>query len=110
MTVDLDKLDRNLFFLNKKIKFSLLTPVNTDQEKRKLMKDRTYDPQLQYKTSDIHFAALKKELIDLRFDDSILGKLLAYKRNDLLKTVLMLEHIGKERFTSSCLNLYGRPD
>lgn len=109
MDSDLDKLDRHLYFLNKKIKFSLVNPLNLEEEKKKVFKDSSYNPQLTYKVSPHSLFELRKELMNLHFDDSILGKLLHHKRNELLKTVMMLEHIGTPRFTACALNVYGRP-
>ncbi len=109
MDSDLDKLDRHLYFLNKKIKFSLVNPLNLEEEKKKVFADSSYNPKLVYKTSPYNLFDLRKELMELHFDDSLFGKLLHHKRNELLKTVMMLEHIGTPRFTACALNLYGRP-
>ncbi len=109
MGAHLDKLDRRLYFLNKKIKFYLVNPINTEQERKKVFADPTYNPQLQYRASPHHLFSIRRELSEMQFDDSIFGRLLHQKRNEWLKEVLMLEHVGTPRFTACSLNLYGRP-
>src|SRR3989344_3039426 len=106
---DLDKADREIFFLNKKIRFSLVNPVNIEKEKQKVMKDKMYNPRLVYQQPTGNNAAARKELGHLTFDESILGKLLHHKRNELLKMAYMLENRVTAKFTSCSLNLYGRP-
>lgn len=105
----IEKADRELYFFNKKIRFSVLNPLNVEQEMRKVMKDSSYNPQLKYQQPLPTFHEIKGKLVSLEVDDSIMGKLLHYRRNEFLKMVLMLENVGKDKFTSSSLNLYGKP-
>ena len=46
--MDLSKIDRELVFINKKAQPSNPTPVNFEEEKKKMMKDRFYNPQFKY--------------------------------------------------------------
>jgi uncharacterized protein (TIGR02421 family) len=109
MSADLDIVDRKLYLLNKNIKFGLINPINVDKEKKKLMKDRTYEPVLRYKQSTHSLFDIKRNLRLLQTDDSVLGKLLHYKRNEFLKVVHMLEHVGTPKLTPASLALHGRP-
>ena len=109
MSGDLEKFDRMVYLLNKKIRFRVVNPINVEKEKKKIMKDKTYNPQLQYKIFKNDLPDVRRELMKLHSDESILGRFLSCKRNEMLKMVFMLQSIGTPKFSSAALNMYGRP-
>lgn len=110
MSINLYTIDRKLLHLQKKLNhFSLLHPTNEQEEKKKTLEDNTYNPQFIYTKHPYNLPYIATQLMRIRTDESIMGKLLRDKRNELLKKVLLFHTIGKSKFTSSSLNLYGKP-
>jgi len=103
------KTDRELAFWFKKLIPSCTQPYNIEQEKKKIFKNKTYDPHFKYhKHSKIN--QIRNGLKKLKTDYSILGILLNQKRYELLKRLDLYEAVGTKLFTQKSIDLYGRPD
>jgi len=79
------------------------------REKEKIFKDRTYNPQLNYKPPRGNLVQIKKNLLKLRPDSSVIGQIFRQRIKELLSQVELLRNVGKPSITKYSLELYGKP-
>jgi uncharacterized protein (TIGR02421 family) len=106
--VDLERADRQLALLFPKVAGFQPSPLNLEQEKEKVLKDRTYNPKFEYNIQR-NFDIVKTELREIKTDNSVYGKLLKEKINELLIKIDLISNLGKSTFTKHSITLYGKP-
>ena len=102
--------DREIAFVHRKIRVSCTQPINAGIEKAKILKDKTYDPQLGFGVHQNDLSELREKLSKLKIDNSTLGKVLDARRVELLKIIEMLKAVGSDSFSQKAISVYGRPD
>jgi uncharacterized protein (TIGR02421 family) len=108
MLEDYHKIDNELFYFFKKI-FAYPRPINTHLENKKLMKDRSYNPQLRYEKYQPNLAQIKEKLEQIKIKKVGFGEILSKKRDELMDHCNLLMSIGTKSFTDYSINLYGKP-
>ena len=104
------RIDQEIAYNFKKILlFSSLQPTNVKKEKEKIFRDRTYNPQLKYSLPKTNLVQIRKNLLKLRTDSSIMGQLFRQRIKELLTQIDLLKNIGKPSITNYSLQLYGKP-
>lgn len=99
--------DRKLALLSHKINFYEINPVNVQKEKSLFLSHKDYNPQFKYKK--VNLESVREELLKLKPDNSVIGKLLKQKIEQELIMVDMLENRGNPSFTGHSVKLYGTP-
>lgn len=102
-------IDRQLAFIHKKISSSHNNPLNLEIEKKKVLKDKTYNPVFYYEKNNYNYEDFKKDLIKIKSDGSVFGKLLKNKAEELLKKIDLIKSVGSSSFSSNAIKLYGKP-
>ncbi len=106
--MDIRQVDQSLYLIQKNLLFSTLQPINLDQEKANVLRDRYYNPRFKYKIQrDLNHYELK--LQKLKTDLSPLGVLFNQKKQELQKKIFLLQSIGTPSLTLASLGLYGKP-
>lgn len=105
----LEKNDRVLFYLYKKINPSLLKPVNFIKEKERFLNNPEFDPHFTYNRPRYNLDEIKNELQSLSFDNSLLGQLMQKRRDELLLQINILRNRGTPLVTEYASKLYGKP-
>ncbi|MBU4502966.1 MAG: DUF1704 domain-containing protein [Nanoarchaeota archaeon] len=107
---DYQRIDKEIAYNYRRILFlPSLQPVNSNREKEKLFKDRTYSPQLKYKAPDKSLVKLRQNLMKIRTDTSVIGQLFNQRRKELLTQIDLLMNVGKPSITKYSMELYGQP-
>ena len=101
--------DRQLAYIHKKVASSHTNPLNTEIEKKKVLKDKTYNPILQYEKNSTDSESIKKEISKMKFDSSVFGKLLKEKTIEMLNKINLLKSTGTSSFSPNSIKLYGKP-
>ena len=104
------KIDRKLETINGKLSFFAINPTNVEQEKQKFFKSNDYDPQFKYAPYRENIDLIKKRIRAMKPGKSIIGKILAQKKNSFILKADMLQNRGEESFTNYAIQLYGKPD
>ncbi|MEK6861169.1 MAG: tyrosine/phenylalanine carboxypeptidase domain-containing protein [Nanoarchaeota archaeon] len=107
--MDLSKIDRELVFINKKAQPSNPTPVNFEEEKKKMMKDRFYNPQFKYSEIISNLLEAEKRLKKLKPDNSVFGRLLKQKIEEFTTQINLIKNYGKPLFTNYSIKWYKKP-
>ncbi len=108
--MDVERADRELAYSIKMTRISSLYPLNYEKERQAIFKDKQHEPVFKYGNTKYDLEPLKDRLMKLEIDDGeILAKVLDEKRDELLKMIDMLLHIGTKDFTRKSMNLYGQP-
>ena len=95
--------------LNNKIPFLLVNPLNEASQKRKFLKQKTYNPQFKYsalKTNDSIF----KKIDSITLKENIINNLLIEKLEKYRNNFALVKDIGTEQFTNDSLKIFGAPD
>lgn len=104
-------LDKKLYTISKQITIlNNLKPNNIDSENKLFFKSQDYNPQFTYNKINFDIIKLKKSLNLLKFDDSLLGRILKKKRDEDFKKLQLLQNIGSEHFSRYAEKLFGFPD
>lgn len=104
-------LDKRLFRISLEIPvLNMLRPSNYAEEKATFFSTPNYNPHFTYNEATINTKEFKGKLSAMEFDDSPIGQILLRKRDEDLKKIQILEHIGKENFSKYAQELYGTPD
>lgn len=107
---DYRKLDNEIAYYFKRIFLSSsLQPLNARKEKEKIFKDKTYNPQLKYQPPKNQLTQIKKNLLCLRADSSVIGQLFSKRIRELILQIDLLRNIGKPVITKYSIELYGEP-
>jgi uncharacterized protein (TIGR02421 family) len=106
----LKKVDRDLALIHNKIRISVLGPVNSSEEMKKMFKDNNYNPKFKYGSSIRNYKRIEKHLLSLKTDDTVYGKLLKTKIKELHNMLNMIRSVGKKEFTKHSIKTYGKPD
>ncbi len=105
-----EKLDNILFGADTKAKIvNYVKPIKTKLQKRKYLENENYIPKLRYKDLKFNPEEEMEQLSQLRFDESILGKIFEDKRNEIILKIDLIKNIGKENFSKISEKLYGKP-
>lgn len=102
------KIDKELFFYHKKI-FTYPTPINLEEERKKVLKDKHYNPQFKYKKCQPNIEQIKQKLKQLKIQQGVFGSILNKKREELINYCNLLQNIGAKEFTIYSKKLYGEP-
>ncbi|HLD15208.1 MAG TPA: tyrosine/phenylalanine carboxypeptidase domain-containing protein [Candidatus Nanoarchaeia archaeon] len=102
-------IDRQLAFIHKKISSSHNNPLNLEIEKKKVLKDKTYNPVFYYEKNILNYDTFKNELNKIKSDSSVFGKLLKAKADELAKKIDLIKSVGSSSFSSNAVKLYGKP-
>ncbi|WP_167958363.1 tyrosine/phenylalanine carboxypeptidase domain-containing protein [Anaerosporobacter faecicola] len=113
--MDLD-IKRVLNYIDSRLGFSLITPINLAEENKKLenaiIKGTVYNPVYTYANTDtLDFEYMSKILNTLQFEDTVIGNL--YKQLCIQKQyeVDLYRKIGNAKeFTQASQKVYGLPD
>lgn len=105
----LKKIDRKLNKIRDKISFTVVNPINMEQEKNRFFSEGEYNPQFKYDRYRTDLDLMKSKLENIKTDSSVLGRILEQERLSLIKRVLMLKNLGKEEFTQRSIDVYGKP-
>lgn len=104
------QIDRKLAFINKRIFCAPSTqPTNVEMEKKKVLKDKSYNPQLKYKRYPHNLDSLKRELQSIKPDNSVLGNLFKGRRDELINMVNLIKSVGTSRFSAASIKFYDKP-
>ncbi len=102
--------DREISFLFKKIRYATNSqPINTEQEKKKVLADETYNPKLRYNKLKGNIPLIKKSLEKIKTDSSTMGKLLEERKEELITTCNFLLNRGTKKIALLSEQLYGIP-
>lgn len=107
--MDEKRFDNTLYFLSKRIKHSLPQPLNLLQEQTRVLKDKHYSPKFAYMQPLPRLRSGKESLETLKTNPSVIGNLLAQRRDEFIRRALMLEAVGTNNFSQEAVKLYGRP-
>lgn len=104
------KVDNEIAYNFKRIfVFSGLHPLNIKREKEKIFRDRTYNPQLRYSPPRSNLVQIKKNLLKIRTDISVVGQLFRQRIKELVMQTDLLRNVGKPSITKYSLDLYSKP-
>ncbi|MBU2496717.1 MAG: flavohemoglobin expression-modulating QEGLA motif protein, partial [Nanoarchaeota archaeon] len=99
--------DDKLFEIWKQFDFNI-DPSNAETEKEKFLKNRDYSPKFEY-LRVLNLEHFKKNLLNIKTDNSWIGKLIKERIENILKKVEMLSNRNNESFTKSSVQLFGKP-
>ncbi|HAU39631.1 MAG: ketopantoate hydroxymethyltransferase [Candidatus Peregrinibacteria bacterium GW2011_GWF2_43_17] len=103
--------DNDLADIDRQIKMLYhLRPVNLIAEKVVFLKDKKYNPQFVYPDLRVDPFRLREKLKSIKCDSSILGRIFSAKRDELLKKLSLIEHVGTDAFSFKSIELFGAPD
>ena len=98
--MNLHEIDEAVFAIEKIFyNYKLITPLNTGEELKKFLKDKTYCPQLEYKPFDVRPHLNRLEKINIS-SDSVIGRLLEKKRQYLINYAKALTNLGTDKFST----------
>lgn len=104
------KIDNEIEYNFKRIfLFSSLLPLNAKKEKEKIFRDKTYNPVLKYSLPKSNLIQVKKNLLKIRTDSSVIGQLFRQRIKELIIQTDLLRNIGTSVITKYSLDLYSRP-
>ncbi len=106
----LSKVDRDLEKLQWRVKVSYINPINSEQEKKRIFKENTYNPKLKYEKPRANLKKIEKQMLSLKTDKSIYGVLLRQKITEQLNLLWAIQNIGKRDFTKYSVKIYGKPN
>ncbi|MFA6528865.1 MAG: tyrosine/phenylalanine carboxypeptidase domain-containing protein, partial [Candidatus Gracilibacteria bacterium] len=98
---DIDRQARLVYHLN---------PLNLESEKAAFLRDKKYNPQFIYPDLKFDPFRLRERLKSITCDDSPLGVIFGVKRDEILRKLSLVEHIGTDAFSYKSVELFGRPD
>lgn len=98
---DIDRQARLVYHLN---------PLNLETEKAAFLRDKKYNPQFVYPDLKFDPFRLRERLKSIVCDDSVLGGIFKAKRDEILKKLSLVEHIGTDAFSYKSIELFGCPD
>ncbi|MCX6706154.1 MAG: DUF1704 domain-containing protein, partial [Candidatus Woesebacteria bacterium] len=105
------EIDQEIANVDNKIKLLFhLRPVNLEEEKKKFLENFSYNPQFVYPELKFDSKILRQRLALIEEDEEPLDKIFAAKKEELIKKITLLEHVGEESFTEKSVNLFGKPD
>lgn len=107
--MDLAKIDRKLVFVNKRAQPSNPNPINFENEKERVFRDKAYNPQFKYDGFRTDLITAETILKKLKADKSVFGILLNQKINEFTNQINLIKNYGKEDFTKYSIKLYGKP-
>src|SRR3989344_3594588 len=98
--MDVERVDREIAYLNKVVKISCMYPENYEKEKKLVLQDKNHEPLFYYKKYKYDLNSIRDKLMGLKIDrgQHVLLNLLDEKRDELLKMVDMVMNIGKKDF------------
>jgi len=106
--INFQYLDKLLVKIDSQIKLLYyLRPLNLLEEKKKFLKDTSYNPQFYYPEIKFDPFKLRSDLLKLEFDDSPLGQIFEKKKDEILQKIELLENIGTPMFNDISKDLYG---
>lgn len=109
-SIDYNAIDDQLASIDGKIKLLFyLRPLNLDEEKKKFFQDFSYNPQFVYPELRYDPHELKKELLNIIFDDSPVGILFFKKSKEIQKKIDLHMSRGQQSFTLNSIELFGKP-
>ena len=86
-----------------------MNPTNVVSERKKVLKDKHYNPEFHYKQYSPRLNEYRDTLRKLKIPKSVVGKVLHEKRVELLKQIYLTKSIGTKDFTKHSLAIYGKP-
>lgn len=102
------KVDNEFYYYFRKI-YAYPVPINADIEKRKVMKDRSYNPQLKYEKHPNSIAQIESKIKNIKIPAGIFSDILKKKKEELLYRCDLVANVGKSGFTDASIKLYGKP-
>lgn len=104
------EVDREIVEIDSRLKLLYhLRPVNLEEEKSKVFRDKSYDPQFVYPKMIFDPYELKRRLSKLLLDDSPLGIMFARKREEITSKIDLIEAIDGDQFVTRSIELFGKP-
>lgn len=104
-------IDQKLLQIDNKIKLLYhLRPTNLEEEKTKFFNNTNYNPQFEYPSLKFDPLELVDQLNKIEIDDSPLGKLFEFKKNEISNKIALLEAIDQANFTDISISLFGKPE
>lgn len=105
------EIDQILAKIDRELKLVLwLTPQNLSEEQDAFLSGKKKNPTFEYLMPDHSLSALEKELGTLKFPQTIVGKLLQRKAEELTLRMEVCHSIGKPELSDLSAKLYGVPD
>ncbi len=87
-----------------------LRPVNLEDERLNFFRRKKSNPQFVYPDLKFDPFRLREKLKKIECDDSPLGQVFEAKRQEILRKLSLVEHIGTDAFTDKSFDLFSRPD
>ncbi len=106
----LKTIDEKLDKISRRLSFTVINPLNADEEKEKFFSRRGYNPQFEYSRHRAYLGTLKNSLRRIRPDSSVVGNILGEIRDRYLEDIGLIENIGSEDFSDLSIRMHGRPD
>ena len=107
--IQLKKIDAELSIASEKLNFLAINPSNIEAERKKVLKDSTYNPLFSYDVYDHDLVEVIEYLDSINKQDSLMGEVFEEQRTQYLIKANMLLNIGNKKFTRFSEILYGRP-
>ncbi len=107
--MDYSKIDKGLCRIHSVIGSVNPHPYNIEAERKKVFQNRLYNPVFKYMRNTKSSSRLKSELLQMRFDSSVIGKLLKEKAREYMLKISLIESLGTPRVTQHSISLYGSP-
>lgn len=102
--------DQEIINIDNRIKLLYhLRPINLESEKKKFMKNTSYNPEFEYPAMKFDAIEILDELGKIETDSSPLGKIFEEKKKEIIKKINLLESIDEENFSKYSIDLYGQP-
>ncbi|MBW2992424.1 flavohemoglobin expression-modulating QEGLA motif protein [Candidatus Woesearchaeota archaeon] len=109
--MDYNEIDNKIAEISKKVKvLSAIKPVNLNEERNRFIEDNTHNPIFEYRELSFDPDEVRKELQDIKFDNSVICRILKAKKEEILNEINLCESIGKENFTEMSIIRHGKPD
>ncbi|MBI4739455.1 DUF1704 domain-containing protein [Candidatus Woesearchaeota archaeon] len=105
----LKSIDLALHEATRKISFLAINPNNITEEKQKVFADENYNPQFRYGNLPHDPDKVEEELNAVDDHDSVLGSLLAQKRDVFIDKCEMMRRIGTSKFNVFAKKVCGFP-
>lgn len=100
--------DEKLFEIWSQFDFNI-DPINAQKEKSKFFSNKDYSPQFTYNEEPI-LTQFKKDLQNIKADNSWIGKLINQRREIILKKIALLLNRKAENVTKNSIDIFGKPD
>jgi len=105
------EIDEEITGIDNQIKLLFhLRPVNLEEERQKFFNNYTYNPQFIYPELRFNSDTLKQRLALIDNYEGVLGEIFEAKKQEIIKKINLLDHIGEESFTQKSIELFGSPD